>query len=233
MTDEATVSGITGHDGGNSWVQVFNYENLSFAGRGFELWACFTGSSPSAGTVVITKTGSPNYTWRAAATIIEIDEDVNGVDMSGTVANAFGVEGVDLGGYDATPYQIALGAFGDSGNLSFVTSLGQSADDYAFVLTGTYVSLGLDSPGSDIIEAFYQTSEDQTVDATSIRFGKAGIHAVEVKEGAVGGAPAAVPIPPKLMIMSWLKRFVFQNPILAAGITAFWAHYKRKMRLMK
>ena len=108
------ITGITGHDGGSSWVRVFQYEDVPEANRDLEIWACFTGASPSAGTVTV----SHGYVWNCGLTLVEIQESVNSVDTSGSVANAFGTDDINYG-YDLRNEQITLASFADSSNLTF------------------------------------------------------------------------------------------------------------------
>jgi len=177
-----TITGITGHDGGGSWVQLFSQEGVANAAADVEIWGCFTGSSPSSGSVVISKSG---YTESFSANIIEFHEDVVGVDMSGTVANAIGVNGFDVGGYDVSPHQVVLGAFSDSDNLTLGVGFAQGiAANFTF---SGYTALAMNENGFSIL-ALYLASEDQTVDATTDSEKIAGIFACEVKMAS--GSPA-------------------------------------------
>lgn len=109
------ITSISGHDGGGSWVQIGT--TLDVSGRDLEIWACHTGSSPSAGTVTIVKP----YNWNIAVSLLEF----SGVDVSGTVTASFGTVFTE-GGNDLRMHLLNPTAYDDPGNATLIVALGGS-----------------------------------------------------------------------------------------------------------
>ena len=106
-----TVSGITGHDGGASWEKLDDdagttQPTLYFE---FEIWACITGSSPSASTVVATATGEPT----SSVLVMEAAADFSGTTVANSVIQTAAMKEYNGPVLDITP---VLSAFGDASN---------------------------------------------------------------------------------------------------------------------
>lgn len=185
----ASVSGITGHDGGSAWVELFNLDNY-LNGNDLTVWGCFTGSSPSAGTVTVTKSGD---TWQMTGQCIEVHEDVNGVDTSGTVANAVGTEDSDAG-YNPTPILLTLGAFADSGNLTFGVVQGHDASSGASFPNNPAWSSFAEVGSGQYLDVGYYGGEDTGISITCNEWMWVGAAAFEIKQAAAAGGGLSIPI---------------------------------------
>lgn len=167
-----TPTGITGHDGGTSWVQIGttqSYGNLSGS-----LWGAHVGASPSSGAITITLPG----TSRAQANFAS----VSGVDVSGTVANSFDQTPDSGNGYGSSISRTLTGATN--------TTMGFWGDDGGQAITpeGTVVNQ-LAHPGTNTEAAVdYAASGDAT--PTASLAGSTGhvSFAVELKEAAASGS---------------------------------------------
>ena len=179
------VTSISGHAGGSPWVQIEEVNDNPKVNYGYELWGCFTGSSPSSGTVTITLP----YSWKAGGNLIEISESVNGVDVSGTVANALGTSDFDAG-YNHTPMSCTLSSFANSGNLTCSFGLIEGGEDETnFVFEAGYTEINAQET-AHVTKTGYYAGEDTTVTATCVNWVYNGLLAFEVK--AAGGSIGTV-----------------------------------------
>jgi len=117
------ITDVTGHEGGGDWVEII--DDIWDTNRHMVVWACITGSSPSAGTVTISKP----YNWNVSASLMEI----SGVDTSGSVADCFGQIGTVDEGYDVRVHTVTLAAFADKGNATFWLACQGGASDDLFM----------------------------------------------------------------------------------------------------
>ena len=185
----ASISSISGQDSGSSWVQISSHgANGGWPGTqsgfDFDIWGCFTTTgTPSAGTVTINKSG---YMAVCSAVIVEVHEDSNGVDTSGTVANAMGTHVAD-DGYNPSPLSITLASFADSNNLSFCTGVCY-ANSGSFSFPGTPSWTAMTERNEDMrIHPAYYAGEDTSISVTCGAWIHAGIVGFEVKQAAGGG----------------------------------------------
>ena len=180
----------SGQDDGTAWVQLLNAYGIGTEEKYVSVWGCFTGSSPSSGSVTVSKTA---YAWRCGGLIVEVDENVSGVDISGTIANAIGTIDTDSG-YNVD-LSLTLPAFADSGNLTFAAYAvldSNTNDKYSFPSTPTWTE------GPESISAFnysidtgYYAGEDTSITlARADYYYTVGGIAFEVK--AAGGSIGTV-----------------------------------------
>lgn len=175
-----TVNGVSGHTGGASWVQIVSIPDFSGTNRDFQVWACFTGASPSSASVAI----DIDYADSSMAALYEIE----GADVSGTVANAFGVSGSEYG-YDLSPWTAALGAFASATNLTFAVGV-QADSSPTFTWEGGY-TVGTAQTGFLRLQAAWIAAEDNSVVLTTESLKHALLWATEIKEAAAAGGEVA------------------------------------------
>ena len=141
--DSPTIpSGITGHDGGTSWVQIGSTQ--SFSNIAGTLWGAHAGASPSSGVIEVTL---PN-TSITQCNFCEI----TGVDVSGTVANSF--EQTDAGvGSTSTmtrslsgATEVTVGFWGNTGSENF-TMEGTAVNQLNHPSAGTEAGIDYDLTG--------------------------------------------------------------------------------------
>ena len=173
------INGITGHTGGAAWSQVKDIPGWSTANRDFKAWACFVGGSPSASAVTV----DINYADLFVGEIFELD----GADTSGTVANAFGVDGSEYG-YDLEPWTASLAAFSSASNMTFVAGVQVDATP-TFTWDGNLTQGTLRQLGTWAQQCAWVDSEDNSVSFNSENSKNALIWATEIK-AASGSSPA-------------------------------------------
>jgi len=164
-------SGITGHDGGTSWVQIGSTQ--SYGGHGASLWGCHVGGSPSAGTVDV----SVATTAQGQFCLTE----VTGVDVSGTVANSFDDTDAATGYASSVTRTISPGTN---------TTLGFWGSGFSRTLTpeGTVINQ-LNHPSATIEAACdYDATGDASPSCTLSSSGPYFSYAVELKEAGAGPA---------------------------------------------
>lgn len=177
-SNDAGSLSLSGHDDGVSWAQI--YKTTLGGGREHELWACITGSSPSAGTITITK----NYGWTYAAACVEITGDFDTAPTAMT--DLFGThQSVEL--YTTSSdntLDVTLSAFASADNMTLALAADEIeiSNDYAF--TEVQVSAGANN--NDISVLWYDGADTNP----EIQFDNwitARLSAIEVKEAAGGG----------------------------------------------
>lgn len=143
-----TASGITGHDGGTSWGQYLTTQ--SYSGDSTSIWLAHSGSSPSSGAITVSAAGSP----RGVVCFAE----VNGVDVSGTLANSFiqndsgasyagSISATLSGSSDMTMFLIGTRDFGSGSVEGGWTELNQIQNANTNVETTiAYIATGDDTP---------------------------------------------------------------------------------------
>lgn len=166
-----TINGITGHTGGAAWTQVKDIPGWSTANRDFKAWACFVGGSPSASAVTI----DINYVDTGVFELFEL----SGVDTSGTVTNAFGVDGSEYG-YDLEPWTATLAAFSAATNMTFCVGIQVDATP-TFTWDGNLTTGTLRQLGNWAQQCAWVDSEDNTVAFNSENFKNGFIWATEIK----------------------------------------------------
>ncbi len=176
------INGITGHTGGAAWSQVKDIPGWSTANRDFKAWACFVGASPSASAVTV----DINYADLFVGELFEI----TGVDTSGTVANAFGVDGSEYG-YDLEPWTATLAAFASATNMTFCVGIQIDATP-TFTWDGNLTQGTLRQNGTWAQQCAWVLSEDNSVAFNSENSKNALIWAVEIKESGGGGGGGEV-----------------------------------------
>ena len=174
-----TINGITGHTGGAAWTQVKDIPGWSTANRDFKAWACFVGGSPSASAVTI----DINYVDTGVFELFEL----SGVDTSGTVTNAFGVDGSEYG-YDLEPWTATLAAFSAATNMTFCVGIQVDATP-TFTWDGNLTTGTLRQLGSWAQQCAWVDSEDNTVAFNSENFKNGFIWATEIKAAAGSTLP--------------------------------------------
>lgn len=180
-TGSTAITSVSGHDGGASWVQLWNEVDVPIPGYNVEIWGCFTPDSPSNGTVTMTIP----YENNIAADLLEIQEDANGVDVSGTVANAFGARDIDYG-YDIRTPQLTLAAFANTNNLAFVFHYVLGTSGNVTVETGftplNYIEWSLS------LYPYYKGSEENTIDGTCADYNYNAFWGVEIKQSSASSS---------------------------------------------
>lgn len=179
--DGATISGITGHDGGTSWTLIETINTVD-ANRDGEVWACFTGGSPSAGVITISKSA---YMWRCTATVIEIDESVDGLDITNPIADSFGTSDLHAG-YDLRNYSVSLPSFADSANLTFAAVFAESSSHLSSFEVG-YTAMTASGTSGGSVQPHYLDGEDTTITCVGANWVNIGFWAIEIKR-STGGA---------------------------------------------
>jgi hypothetical protein len=172
------ISGVTGH---GTWANVFAY-NVSYENRRIEVWACKVGASPSSAAI----TATYPYMWKSLCEFFEASGDV---DVSGTAANAFGVNGSanKLEASATATNTIALGSFARAGGLTFVVgtcSIPTFEGGYTALTSRVLV-------GDWNQQCGYIGSEDNSVVVTQGAFVTAQAAAFEIKAAAGGGSSIA------------------------------------------
>lgn len=183
------INGITGHTGGASWTQVKDIPGWSTANRDFKAWACFVGGSPSSSAVTV----DINYADLFIAELFEL----TGVDTSGTVANAFGVDGSEYG-YNLSPWTAALSAFASATNMTFAVGIQIDATP-TFTWDGNLTQGTLRQLGTWAQQCAWVASEDNSVAFASEISKNCLIWATEIKEASAGGDPEGSLIQGKLL----------------------------------
>lgn len=174
------ITSAEGQDDGSAWIQLWQETDVPDTNDTLEIWGCFTGGSPSSGTVTVT---IPE-TWDIAATLLEIQEGVNGVDVSGSVADAFGTRDLDYG-YDVRTPQLTLGAFADANNLTLAWHA--IYGNISGTFEGSYTELNQVGSEQHVILPGWLGSEDNTVDGTLENWIYSAFWGVEIKQGAAAG----------------------------------------------
>lgn len=184
--DNDAINSITGH---GTWVQIFlQIDGAGSTSRDIELWACFTGSSPSAGTVTIDR----NYMWRHQWALIEIDETTNGFDIASGIAAAFGTESGEAG-YDNRAYDSTPAAFADATNLTFGIYAGTGADSLVSI-DANFTALTSFGTTNGFLEPHYDDAEDNSITANCNNYTSNGFWALEVKQAVAGGGDTILPM---------------------------------------
>lgn len=185
-SNDAGSLSFSGHDDGVSWAQI--YKTTLGGSRQHELWACITGSSPSAGTITITK----NYGWTYAAACVEITGDFDTApsamtDLFGTHA---AVEQYTTGS-DPT-LDVTLSAFASANNMTLALASEEAGitNDYSF--TEVQVSAGANA--NDISVLWYDGA-DTNPEIEFTPWGTYRLSAIEVKEDTAGGGTSSESIP--------------------------------------
>lgn len=176
------ISGITGHAGGGSWVQI---HSIAHGANDVttEVWAALVGASPSAGTITVTPAG---YVGRSVIEFLEI----SGVNTSGTVANVFGQEG-SVAGYDLRDETLTLGSFASATNMTLAVAAFQFNTDTSVNWTD-----GIFTEGGDLRypsgplhqECAWLEAADPTIAVTFQNWTWDALIGLEVKEASVSGA---------------------------------------------
>lgn len=175
-----TINGITGHTGGAAWTQVKDIPGWSTANRDFKAWACFVGGSPSASAVTI----DINYLDTGVFELFELA----GVDTSGTVTNAFGVDGSEYG-YDLEPWTATLAAFSSATNMTFCVGMQIDATP-TFTWDGNLTTGTLRQLGTWAQQCAWVDAEDNSVAFNSENSKNGIIWATEIKAAAAAGVEA-------------------------------------------
>ena len=168
-TGSAVPSSITGHDGGNSWVQIGTVEQVSTA-FSVSIWASH--SSGATETVVVNLSG--------AATACVMVNSKDGADVSGTVANSFvDVEGGNGYGTTQSPTSNLTGTS---------TTMGFWGTDSSSTTTveSTELDSFLYSYDSRYVASDFNASGDSTPTATTAGSVNWGCQCCEIK---AAGAP--------------------------------------------
>ncbi len=171
------VGPITGHDGGASWVNVYGPTQIGGVGRYFEMWACFTGSSPSSGTISVT-TG---YKWKKTVQFIEF----SGADVSGTVANAFGNTDNDGGYNQSSPVALDLGTLASAESYVICANGADQATAVASVSEGGWTEL--ETTGGPLCIETFLKENDATCSISVTGYKDLQQVGFELKVAAAGG----------------------------------------------
>jgi hypothetical protein len=180
---DLVVNSITGHTGGAAWVQIADVPNWSTTNRDFKLWACFVGASPSSETVTI----DINYADLSMAALYEFV----GVDTSGSVANAFGVNGQEAG-YNTSPWTATLSAFSAPTNMTFAVAIQVDTTPTFTWSDGTFTTGTTRFQGTWAMQPAWLDAEDNSVVLVTENSKNCILWATEIK--ATGGSSTPVPL---------------------------------------
>ncbi len=184
LTDNVSIS-ISGHDDGVSWGEIYSLDDHfrpnSNPGSGydFKLYACIVGSSPSAGTVTISK----SYTWRARACLIEIQGDHD--TSPAAITDLFGThDSFEEGHTGTTAYSLTLPSFESSENMTLMCT-----NEFAtFDASPPYTMVGDTGSGQYDILMGWHDGEDNSPSVTNPAWTDISMSAIEVKEASGGGS---------------------------------------------
>lgn len=172
------TNSVSGLDAGASWTRIGNHQDWSTVNRDFELWACFAGGSPSAGTITVSfgaTIGGANVSF------IEF----SGVDTSGSVANAFGVTQFSAG-YNLQAETVTLSAFASATNMTFAVAAKSGILNFTWT-DGTFTTMTGATGGGLSVQCAYLASEDNTVAVTFANSTHDLLYAIEIKASGGGG----------------------------------------------
>ena len=192
-----TLSGeptaVSGHDGGVSWAKVIELTDSWFnvgggpdgSGDGtVQVWACIVGSSPSAGTITVTKSG---YSGQCCGAVLEItgDHDTSPSSMSDIFGSP---DSYTIYRDSGETYSLTLASFASSNNMTLAIGGMAGTNKVTFESSPNSYTAFPEFGANRAMRLAWYDGADTNPTMTPANYSQTGFIAFEIKEDSGGGS---------------------------------------------